>query len=219
MIPSLQKATSLLVIVGFLAVTGCATETETEVETLDTTAAQMESDMARATATLEPTQGNNASGEVTFTEDQGGVHVQGRITNLSEGQHGFHIHENGDCSAPDASSAGGHFNPTNAQHGAPSDPQGQHHIGDMGNIMANASGTAIVDTTFDYLTLNGQNSIIGRAVIVHQGADDLTSQPSGDAGPRLACGVIDMQAPEGIENVQEDTLGSGLTSPDTASGL
>lgn len=202
-------------VAAFLALAGCATETETEVESADT-ATQMESNMARATATLEPTQGNDASGEVTFTEAQEGVRVEGRITNLSEGRHGFHIHENGDCSAPDASSAGGHFNPTNAEHGAPSDPQGQHHIGDMGNIVANASGTATVDTTFEYLTLNGQNSIVGRAVIVHQGADDLTSQPSGDAGQRLACGVIEMQAPEGLENVQEDTVG---TAPGTTPEL
>ena len=187
---------------------GCETDTETEIQTADTTGAAVEASETRATAMLEPTEGNNVSGEVTFIQQQEDVRVQGTVSGLSEGQHGFHVHETGDCSAPDASSAGGHYAPNNNPHGAPTDPASEHHTGDMGNIMADASGTARIDTSFQFLSLNGQESIVGKAVIVHQGADDLTSQPSGDAGSRLACGVIEMQAPEGIENIQEDTLGT-----------
>jgi Cu-Zn family superoxide dismutase len=144
--------------------------------------------MAEAIATLSPTEGHNVRGTVTFTQVNNGVRVVADITGLKEGEHGFHVHEKGDCSAPDGSSAGGHFNPTGAPHGGPDSPQ--HHLGDMGNITADASGKAHLDQVFSFLTLSGTNSIVGHAVIVHGGKDDLTSQPSGNAGARVACGVI-----------------------------
>lgn len=142
-----------------------------------------------ASVTLQPTQGNAAKGTLSLMTMGGGVHVRGTITGLPAGKHGFHIHEKGDCSAPDASSAGGHFNPDNKKHGAPD--AAEHHAGDLGNIEADASGSAKVDMHVNGLTLgSGANSATGKAFIVHAAADDLQTQPTGNAGARLACGVI-----------------------------
>ena len=141
-----------------------------------------------ATAVLAPTEGNQAQGSVHFTQERNGVRVVAHLSGLTPGKHGFHIHEHGDCSAPDAGSAGDHYNPTAMPHGGPD--SAQHHLGDLGNLEANNRGEAQLDRVFPYLSLEGQHSIIGRALIVHGGADDLTSQPSGNAGARVACGVI-----------------------------
>jgi Cu-Zn family superoxide dismutase len=142
-----------------------------------------------AMADLKPTQGNTAQGMVTFEPSSGKVHVVAKLTGLKPGKHGFHIHEKGDCSAPDASSAGAHFNPTMKNHGAPDAPE--HHAGDLGNVEANANGEATLDKTVDFLTLgSGPDSIVGKAVVLHGQEDDLKSQPAGNAGPRIACGVV-----------------------------
>lgn len=159
---------------------------------LDTTATPMSMrGTGEAVATLDPTEGNDVSGQVTFSETEGGVLVVAEVTGLDEGMHGFHVHETGDCSAPDASSAGGHFNPTDAPHGAPDAAAAERHVGDLGNLEAGADGTARYERTDAVLTLSGPNSAIGKAVVVHAGQDDFSSQPSGDAGNRLACGVIE----------------------------
>lgn len=132
---------------------------------------------------------NNVSGTVTFTEVEDGVQVQADITGLTPGKHGFHIHEFGDCSAADGSSAGGHFNPTNKPHAGPDMPE--RHVGDMGNIEADASGKAKLDyVDHDMSLTNDKLSIIGRSVVIHGKADDLKTQPAGDSGPRIACGII-----------------------------
>jgi superoxide dismutase, Cu-Zn family len=149
---------------------------------------EMKDDFTRAICVLMPTQGNNVTGTITFTSTPDGVLVKGDIQGLTPGNHGFHIHEYGDCSSADGSSAGGHFNPLNMQHGAPMDMQ--RHEGDMGNVEADASGNAHIEYADKMITLNGPNSIIGRGVVVHKDRDDLKSQPAGNAGPRLACGVI-----------------------------
>lgn len=141
-----------------------------------------------AEAVLEPTEGNDASGTVRFTAVDRGVRVTADISGLAPGRHGFHVHAKGDCSAPDASSAGGHYNPQGVEHGAPGDEV--HHVGDLGNIEANDQGRATLEQDFAFLSLAGENSIVGRAFVVHSGADDFESQPSGDAGSRVACGVI-----------------------------
>ena len=142
-----------------------------------------------ASVTLQPTQGNSASGTVSLMPMGDGVHFTGTITGLPAGPHGFHIHETGDCSAPDASSAGGHFNPGGTNHGAPG--AAEHHAGDLGNVEADASGNASVNVMANGVTLGpGANSILGKAVIVHAAADDFQTQPTGNAGARLACGVI-----------------------------
>lgn len=150
-----------------------------------------------AIAVLNPTEGNDVRGRVTFTATDGGVRVVADLEGLGAETHGFHVHEFGDCSAPDASSAGDHFNPQNTPHGAPDAPAAERHAGDLGNIEAGADGTARYDRTDTVLSLGGANSIVGKAVVVHAGRDDLTSQPSGDAGDRLACGVI--EATDGVD--------------------
>jgi len=143
----------------------------------------------KAIAVLHSTQGNNITGTVTFTEVADGVQVQAEITGLSPGEHGFHVHEFGDCSAADASSAGAHFNPTNQPHAAPDATA--RHVGDMGNVEADASGAAKLDYLDHNMSLaNDRTSIIGRSAVVHAKADDLKSQPAGDSGARVACGVI-----------------------------
>jgi len=142
-----------------------------------------------AVAKLMPTQGNNTRGELTFTQDPKGVHIVGSFTGLAYGEHGFHIHEKGDCSAPDGSSAGGHFNPTGAKHGA-RDAQ-ERHAGDLGNLKADPYGMARIDIVDEHLSFEGPNSVLGHAVIVHEKVDDFQTQPTGNAGGRLACGVIE----------------------------
>ena len=143
----------------------------------------------KAIAVIHPAGDNKVSGTVTFTEDADGVRVHAELAGLTPGQHGFHVHEFGDCSAADASSAGAHFNPTNQPHAGP-DAVARHE-GDMGNVEADASGNAKLDYVDHQISLtNDQQSVIGRSVVVHAKADDLKSQPAGDSGARIACGVI-----------------------------
>ncbi|MGE3819053.1 MAG: superoxide dismutase family protein [Isosphaeraceae bacterium] len=146
------------------------------------------SDVTKAIAVLYPTKGSEVAGVVTFTKVADGVKVVGRITGLTPGKHGFHVHEFGDPSDPAAKSAGGHFNPKGAPHGAPG--SGKRHVGDLGNIEANASGVAEIDVVDPMLSFHGPASILGRGLIVHEKADDLTTQPTGDAGGRVAVAVI-----------------------------
>jgi Cu-Zn family superoxide dismutase len=146
---------------------------------------------AAAEAELQARSDSSVSGQLTFRQENGFVRVRGEIEGLTPGVHGMHIHEVGDCSAPDASSAGAHFAPHDAIHGAPSQSAGLHHAGDLGNIVANQEGIASVDVIDDTLTLDGGSGLIGRAIIVHAEADDLVSQPSGNSGDRVACGVIE----------------------------
>jgi Cu-Zn family superoxide dismutase len=143
----------------------------------------------RASATLAATAGSKATGTVAFTPNGDRVRVLAKVTGLAPGAHGFHIHEKGDCSAPDGMSAGGHFNPTGKAHGNPA--AGEHHGGDMPMLEADASGNATLDVTVDTVTLGTDaNSVVGRAVIVHKDADDFKTQPTGNSGARVACGVI-----------------------------
>ncbi len=132
-------------------------------------------------------------GTVTFTKTDGGMQVVADITGLTPGQHGFHIHEFGDCSAPDATSAGGHFNPSKNPHAGHDDAK--RHEGDLGNIEADSSGKAHLELTDKIMTMSGEMSIIGRGVIVHEKVDDLKTQPTGNAGGRVACGVIGVAKP------------------------
>lgn len=145
-----------------------------------------------AVAILKPTQGNTANGTVSFVQKGDKVLVDARIDGLSPGLHGFHVHEKGDCSAPDAMSAGGHFNPGGKPHGGPE--QAEHHAGDFGNLNADTSGKAslqlAVPASQISLKKGEANSIIGRGVIVHADPDDLKTQPTGNSGKRLACGVV-----------------------------
>lgn len=144
---------------------------------------------AKATAKLNPTAKQTARGEVTFTAGPDGVRVVGTFSGLVFGEHGFHVHEKGDCSAPDATSAGGHFNPGAKPHAARE--AAARHAGDLGNLKADPYGLARVDFVDKTLSLSGPESIVGKAVIIHEKADDFTTQPTGNAGARQACGVIE----------------------------
>ncbi len=149
--------------------------------------------VTKAIAVLSPTKGNSVSGTVTFTKVDGGVKIVADVAGLTPGQHGFHIHEFGDCSAPDATSAGGHFNPHHMQHGGPDATM--RHAGDFGNLEADASGKAHYERVDATLSFDGADSIIGRGVIVHEKADDLKTQPTGNAGARVACGAVGVAKP------------------------
>lgn len=142
-----------------------------------------------ATTTLAPTQGNSAKGTVNFAQKGDKVVVVAQVSGLAPGSHGFHIHEKGDCSSPDAMSAGGHFNPTGKPHAHPSTPE--RHAGDMPMLVADSSGNASITTELDVITIGGgATDIIGKAVIVHTDPDDFKTQPTGNAGARVACGII-----------------------------
>ncbi len=145
-----------------------------------------------ASAALSPRADTTANGEVTFTQQDDEVAIVAHIVDAPPGTHGFHVHEVGDCSAPDFTSAAGHFNPSGAIHGAPTDPE--HHAGDLGNIVVGEDGTAHVELTSAMLTVEeGPNSVVGRAVILHEKADDFATQPTGAAGSRIACGVVELE--------------------------
>ncbi len=145
----------------------------------------------QAIANLASASGSLVSGRLTLVPMGDGVHITGEIGGLqANSSHGFHIHEKGDCSAADASSAGGHFNPAAKPHGRAG--HGAHHAGDGDNLVADAQGVARVDAHFPGVSLGGAgaNDIAGRALIVHANADDYSSQPAGNAGARVACGII-----------------------------
>ncbi len=146
---------------------------------------------ATATATLEPRSGSQVQGTVTFT--QAGpdiVRVAGSFSGHVKGPKGFHIHEKGDCSDPKAMSTGGHFNPDKHKHGGPYEPQ--RHAGDLGNLNFDDKGTATVNFVVGGISVSKDkpDGIIGRAVIVHMDVDDMKTDPTGNAGGRVACGVI-----------------------------
>ena len=145
----------------------------------------------KAIAELVPTKAgtiNGIDGTIIFTKTEKGTRIQAEITGLTPGKHGFHVHEFGDASSADGKAAGGHFNPKGMIHGDPS-KTAPRHLGDLGNIEADASGKATYDLVDPDLPLSGPNSIIGRGVVIHEKADEY-SQPVGNAGGRLAVGVI-----------------------------
>ena len=167
--------TVIVLAVVLLALTGC-------------TGGGKDGPPRKAVAVLHSADGGKVHGIVSFMKDRGGVRMIASIEGLSPGLHGFHIHEYGDCSSPDFNSAGGHFNPMNMPHGSPD--VDKRHAGDLGNIEADKTGLARYERVDKLLTLEGPQSIIGRAVVVHADPDDFTTQPTGAAGARLACGVI-----------------------------
>jgi Cu-Zn family superoxide dismutase len=143
----------------------------------------------KVSATLAPSAGGSVAGTVTFVQEGSKVIVIADVSGLKPGPHGFHVHEKGDCSAADFTSAGGHFNPGGQPHGDPS--AGAHHAGDMPLLIADASGKAALRTEVSPMTIGGgTNDIVGKAVVVHADADDFKSQPAGNSGARIACGVI-----------------------------
>lgn len=149
--------------------------------------------LQRAQALMAPVSGTLVSGKLLIFAVDGGVRIEGELGGLGRNAtHAIHIHERGDCSAADGSSAGGHFNPAAAAHGRVG--HGAHHAGDMDNIVADARGVARINVRADGVTLGSgaANDILGRAIIVHAGVDDYATQPTGNAGARTACGVIEI---------------------------
>lgn len=172
------------------ALAACGGQTVKPTPTPAATAKPM-STASSATVVLASASGSLVSGKLSVRPMGDGVHITGEIGGLTPNStHAIHIHEKGDCSAADASSAGGHFNPAGQPHGQVD--HGAHHAGDMDNLVANAEGVAKVDAHASGVTLGGgaPNDVAGRAVIVHASPDDYKSQPAGNAGARLACGII-----------------------------
>lgn len=161
---------------------------------------------ASAIATLQPAVGGTAGGTLNFAIDNGGVRMSGGLTGLTPGMtHAMHIHAVGNCSAPDFSSAGDHFNPESLPHGDRAGT-GTHHAGDMPNQVADADGNAAVDQLLDGLNIDSGDpmDIVGKAVVLHERADDYLTQPSGNAGARIACGVIELENPAPAYNGPAD---------------
>ena len=174
---------SLVLLAGFQVLAQSRTKTKSAPK----------AEITKAVAVLHPTEGAKVHGVVTFSKEGDKVKVVAHIEGLAPGRHGFHIHEFGDCSAKDGASAGGHYNPAAMAHGARE--ASPRHAGDLGNIEAGADGTAHVEFTDAVLKLEGPNTIVGRAVIVHAAPDDFKTQPTGNAGGRQACGAIGVGKP------------------------
>ncbi|RMB61017.1 superoxide dismutase family protein [Dokdonia sinensis] len=146
----------------------------------------------KVTFKLSPKSGSKASGSVVFKENDGKVTFTAVIGGLAEGTHAIHIHESADCSSEDGKSTGGHWNPTGKPHGKWGDAGG-YHKGDIGNFEADENGNGTITMTTDEWCIgcdDASKNVLGKAIIVHQGVDDFTSQPSGDAGARISCGGI-----------------------------
>jgi Cu-Zn family superoxide dismutase len=145
----------------------------------------------KAVAKIEAKSGSSVSGTVTFIEKDGIVIMKAALSGLSQGNHAIHIHAIGDCSAPDGKSAGGHWNPTNENHGKWM--EAPFHIGDIGNLVVGADGTGTIERETNLWSIGGKEAnknVVGHAIIIHEGPDDFSSQPSGAAGPRIGCGEI-----------------------------
>ncbi len=155
-----------------------------------TACATVEPDGPSAIAVVRPASGSQVHGDARFTQVGSRVRVKAEIAGLSPGAHGFHIHEKGDCSAADGMSTGGHFNPQAKKHGAPNTPD--RHAGDLGNLNADEYGKATLTLMIDGISVGkGADGIVGRGLIVHANADDLKTDPTGNAGGRYGCGVIE----------------------------
>jgi Cu-Zn family superoxide dismutase len=169
-------------LMALLAVAGC--------ESMKGAVSELTASRPKATALLQPTKGSDVRGTINFVQHGKRVQVKGAVSGLKPNSEvGFHIHEAGDCSSGDGMSAKGHFNPQGKPHGNPD--SAERHAGDMPMLKADAKGNASVETDLDIMTVEpGPDSIVGRAVIVHVQPDDYKTQPTGNAGARAACGVI-----------------------------
>jgi Cu-Zn family superoxide dismutase len=152
-------------------------------------------DVKHAFARIRSGPGSNIEGVVYFDDEgNGAIRIEASVNGLSPGKHGFHIHEYGICQESDFSMAGGHFNPDGQPHAGPG--AAARHVGDLGNLIADSTGHAYAELIDSQISFSGPHNILGRAVIIHAGEDDLQSQPSGNAGARIACGVIAVMNPE-----------------------
>ena len=164
----------------------------------------------RAVAVLMPTKGQDVQGTVLFNQQGNSTQIVGEVRGLTPGKHGFHIHEFGDLRSDDGTSAGGHYNPEGHQHGGPSDAE--RHVGDLGNITADQTGKAIIKMTVKGLQVH---FILGRGLVVHAKEDDLKTQPTGDAGGRVAVGVIGVAAEKSTGSTTTTPIGAGAKKAKT----
>lgn len=199
-----KKLVSAVAVMFLLVLVACSRKDDTidsSVEsgvgepTINTEVPAPDAAQESATATLQGApEDTDFKGTITFTPEGDGVRVVAHLEGVDQnGQHGFHVHETGDCSHGEGdkhfTSAGGHFNPTGAEHACP--PTEPRHAGDLGNIEV-TNGTGHLETSTNLLSLTGTNSVVGKAIILHASADDCKTQPTGNAGDRLACGVVTM---------------------------
>lgn len=191
-----ERLATAIAMAGTLSLGACSSPAQRDTGSASAPAAQASGAPAVSTArgasvVLAPASGSLVSGRLDITPTADGVRLSGEIGGLAPNStHALHIHEKGDCSAADATSAGGHFNPGAQPHGRSSGAA--HHAGDMDNVVADGEGVARVEVQARGVTLGGgaANDVANRAVIVHAQADDYTTQPTGNAGGRVACGVI-----------------------------
>ena len=186
-----------LTLAASLVMTACSTTSNTAApSSSETTPAAALSKGVQSIARLEATKGSQVTGTVQFfPQPDGSVRVQGRVEGLApNSEHGFHVHEKGDCSSGDGLSAGGHFNPAQQAHGKFNDSKA-HHAGDLPSLDTDPQGVATIDFVSKELKLDRSgNGILGRSLIVHNDPDDYTTQPTGNSGARLACAVIERGA-------------------------
>jgi len=226
----LQRWSLCLLLVAFVALplAGCKASEPKQDEAMSSDemapATEMTSEEPMATeesamATLFTADGTDV-GTVSFSSEGGEVHVVADLHGVEgAGMHGFHIHETGECTAPDFKSAGGHFNPTGVDHACP--PTEPRHAGDMGNVEVDDAGNATFDYSSSDITLgSGDHSIVGKSVVLHAGEDDCVSQPSGAAGARLACGVITAPGAMTMDDgsMGDDAMGDDAMGDDTMGG-
>jgi len=190
----MKITTKLFLLAGLVFFSACKNDKKTDTSGEETTTQVEETvdDFKLAYAILEPRSGSNAIGKAEFTEENGVVTFYSEVSNLSPGMHAVHLHENSDCSADDASSAGGHWNPTFAKHGKWGDPEG-YHRGDIGNFEADENGSMIIKFETDQWCIgcdDESKNILGKSIIIHVDPDDYVTQPTGNAGGRLICGGI-----------------------------
>tara|TARA_R110000868_G_scaffold298211_2_gene558447 strand:- start:137 stop:712 length:576 start_codon:yes stop_codon:yes gene_type:complete len=191
-----MKKISILLIALALSAVACKNEKK-ENKTTETEVIEVEKEVVapkKVTMALNAKSGSNTSGNIVFKEENGVVSMTAIIDGLEAGVHAIHIHESSDCSSDDGKSAGGHWNPTAKQHGKWGDEAG-YHKGDIGNLTADENGNGTITFSTDEWCIGCDDKtkdILGKGVIVHAGADDFTSQPSGAAGARVSCaGIIE----------------------------
>ncbi|WP_224484633.1 superoxide dismutase family protein [Robertkochia aurantiaca] len=201
----MKRIIGITAIAAMLAMTSCKGKEEKKDElpaedTMTTESAATEGKMGmedtkKVTVEMMSKSGSDVKGNVVFTQENGEVNMTAVFDGLEPGEHAIHLHEEADCSADDATSTGGHWNPTYAQHGKWGDAEG-YHKGDIGNFTADENGNGTITFETDEWCIgcgDTNKDILGKAVIVHQGTDDFTSQPSGAAGARVSCGGVIME--------------------------
>ncbi len=191
-----MKNLAFFTLIGIFAFTSCKNENKKTEDPLviDENVSQEEirEEIKTLNVALESKSGSNTVGQAIFTEENGKVRLEAKISGLTPGTHAVHIHEKADCSAADATSAGGHWNPTFASHGKWGDAAG-YHKGDIGNFEADSDGNGKITMETDEWCIgcgDDTKDITGKSLIIHTGKDDFKTQPTGDAGGRISCGGI-----------------------------